>query len=789
MKQTISVRGLVEYISRSGDLDTRFSGRSTAVEGTKTHQVIQSQMDADYEPEVMLRTTIELDGVSLTVQGRADGIYKDGETIMVDEIKSTSGELADIDDAGVPVHWAQGKCYAYIHGLDLDARDGDVYGVQLTYVKQHTYETKRIQMEFTFDELRTFFEETVSQYIRWLYERRDWLRVRDRSIKAADFPFKRYRKGQRELSVAVYQTIREGRCGFYQAPTGIGKTMSTLFPGIKALGQGLSDRIFYLTAKTITRTVAQGTADILSDRGIRLRRLTLTAKDKICFEPGSACNPDECSYAKGHFDRVNDAIWDVLSRLESWDRDAIEATARDYHVCPFEFSLDLALWADLVICDYNYAFDPRVYLRRFFDESSDDFLFLVDEAHNLVDRAREMYSAELNKEMIMEVKRVLPKWNLDLIKYLERMNRTFLEWKKNCEETGYFVDYNPPDKIYPQVRMFLELAETWLLENQSAEAYEIVLELYFQAMRFMRIYEIYDDCYISLYEKKGKDVRMRMYCIDPSYNLSEKLKNAKSAIFFSATLTPLKYYRRILGGCDEDAILAFDSPFDPRRRLMMQTAGISTRYKDREHSMQRLVDYIRTFVEGHTGNYIVFFPSYKYMHDAFDMLESLMPQVAFIVQETEMGEGERERFLETFQPDPSETLVALCVLGGIFSEGIDLIGNRLTGVAIVGVGLPTVNLENDLIRDYFDREESAGFAFAYAFPGINKVMQAVGRLIRSEEDAGLILLLDDRYSNRYYRNMLPHDWNAKVTREKEIGSQIKAFWKDIEKHDRETQAT
>lgn len=781
MKQTISVRNLVEFIDRSGDLDLRFQGRSSAVEGTKTHQYIQSQMGADYQAEVMLKKSIILEGVELTVQGRADGIFIDAGITMIDEIKSSTRELSEIDDAGVPVHWAQGKCYAYIQACDDGAHPEDEYGVQLTYVKQHTYETKRIEQVFTFEQLEAFFEETVDRYIQWLYERRDWLRCRDRSIKSAEFPFKNYRKGQRELSVAIYQTIRGGQRGFYQAPTGIGKTMSSLFPGIKALGQGFADRIFYLTAKTITRSVAQKTASLLEERGIRLRRLTLTAKDKICFEPESACNPDECPYAKGHFDRVNEAIWDIMGTTDAWERENIESVAMKHRVCPFEFSLDLALWADLVICDYNYAFDPRVYLKRFFDESSDDYLFLVDEAHNLVDRAREMYSAELSKEKIMSVKRAVPKWNTSLIKALEKMNKVFLEWKKDCEKDGYFVDYNPPDAIYPQVRKFLELTEDWLLENQKADCYEEVLDLYFDAMRYMRIYEIYDDCYICLYEQNGKDIRARMYCIDPSFNLSEKLKNARSAIFFSATLTPLKYYRRILGGLEDDPIRAFDSPFDPGRRLMMLSKGVSTRLKDRERSMERLIQYIESFVEGHKGNYIVFFPSYKYLNTVYESLEMRMPHIDFQIQTTEMSEEEREDFLEAFQPDRKDTLVALCVLGGIFSEGIDLLGDRLTGVCVVGVGLPTVSLENDLIRKYFDEEESAGFAFAYAFPGINKVMQAAGRLIRSEEDAGLILLLDDRYTNRYYKNMLPHDWQPELLEYQEMQEKVKGFWKTVER--------
>ncbi len=780
MKQTISVRNLVEFIDRSGSLDLRFSGRSSALEGTKTHQYIQGQMDDDYESEVMLKTTLMLEGVELTVQGRADGIFPDGDIMMVDEIKSSTRELSEIDDAGVPVHWAQGKCYAYILALDKEAQAEDKYGVQLTYVKQHTYETKRITEILTFAQLEEFFHDTLQRYVRWLYERRDWLRCRDTSIKAAEFPFKNYRKGQRELSVAIYQTVRSGQRGFYQAPTGIGKTMSSLFPGIKALGQGLADRIFYLTAKTITRSVAQNTADILEKKGIRVRRLTLTAKDKICFEKDSACNPDECLYAKGHFDRVNEAMWDIMGSSDAWGRELIEEVSYAHKVCPFEFALDLALWADVIICDYNYAFDPRVYLKRFFDESSDNYLFLVDEAHNLVDRAREMYSADLSKEKVMHVKKSIPKWNLEMIKSLERMNKVFLAWKKDCEEKGHHVDDNPPDDMYPPIRKFMELAEDWLLENQSAESYEDVLDLYFDSMRFMRIYEIYDDCYITLYEKTGKDVRVRMYCIDPSFNLSEKLKNAKSAIFFSATLTPLKYYRRILGGFEDDPIRAFDSPFDPNRRLMMLSKGISTRLKDREKSMDRLVEYIEHFIEGHKGNYIIFFPSYKYLNTVYEYLEERMPNTDFILQTTEMSEQERDDFLNEFQPDREETLVALCVLGGIFSEGIDLLGNRLTGVSVVGVGLPTVSLENDLIRKYFDQEEGAGFAFAYAFPGINKVMQAVGRLIRSEEDSGLILLLDDRYMNRYYKNMLPHDWNPQLLEHNEMKNQVDKFWDGLE---------
>jgi len=770
----------VEFIDRSGDLDLRFSGRSSALEGTKTHQYIQSQMDDDYEPEVMLKTTLIFEGVELTVQGRADGVFVENDITMVDEIKSSTRELDEIDDAGVPVHWAQAKCYAYIIGLDENAEEEDKYGVQLTYVKQHTYETKRITEIFTFSELEEFFRETVDRYVRWLYERRDWLKCRNDSIKAAEFPFKNYRKGQRDLSVAIYQTIRSGQRGFYQAPTGIGKTMSSLFPGIKALGQGLADRIFYLTAKTITRSVAQGTADILEEKGLRIRRLTLTAKDKICFEPDSACNPDECMYAKGHFDRVNEAMWDMMGDSDAWARESIEEIAMAHKVCPFEFSLDLALWADVIICDYNYAFDPRVYLKRFFDDSSDDFLFLVDEAHNLVDRAREMYSAELSKEKVMAVRRAVPKWNEEMRKSLQKINKVFLEWKPDCEKEGHFVDNNPPDEIYPQVRKFMELAEDWLLENQSAECYEDVLDLYFDSMRFMRIYEIYDDCYITLYEEKGKDIRVRMYCIDPSFNLSEKLKNAKSSIFFSATLAPLKYYRRILGGLEDDPIRAFDSPFDPERRLMMLSRGVSTKYNDREKSLDRLVEYIEHFIEGHNGNYIVFFPSYKYLNSVYDQLIEKLPNTDFIVQTTEMSEQEREAFLWEFQPDREDTLVGLCVLGGIFSEGIDLSGDRLTGVSVVGVGLPTVSLENDLIRQYFDREEDAGFAFAYAFPGINKVMQAVGRLIRSEEDAGLVLLLDDRYTNRYYKNMLPHDWNPVMLEHNKMHERVDRFWDQLE---------
>lgn len=759
----ISVRNLVEFVLRSGNLDSRFMGAGRALEGTRAHQKLQRQRkevgaeDYEYADEVWMTHTIEYEGFTLTVEGRADGVITEGNHVAIDEIKTTTQSLEYIDEDYNPLHWAQAKCYAYIYAIQNNLRQIDI---QLSYYQLDTEEVKNIRKTFLIDSLEAFFDDLVSRYFIWANFVRDWTAKRNASIKKMEFPFETYRKGQRELAVAVYRTIAQQKKIFVQAPTGIGKTISTVFPSVKAIGEGVASKIFYLTAKTITRQVAEEAFVKMSTKGLQFKSLTLTAKDKICFKEESNCNPEYCEYAKGHFDRVNDAIMEVLTNETGMTREVVEQYAKRYSVCPFEFSLDLAIWSDCVICDYNYVFDPRVYLRRFFDESGGDYVLLIDEAHNLVDRAREMFSAELCKSTFLDGKRIMKEKEPKIAKVLGKLNRFMIDAKKECKDHPYVVKQQEPKEIYPLLRQFTKEAEEWLTKNEQDDGYSQLLDLYFNALEFTRIAEFYDERYVTYIEKTNGDVKLKLFCLDPSYLLSEAVKRGKAAVFFSATLTPVSYFRDMLGGGQEDYTMCLPSPFDRKNLCLLIGHTISTKYKKRETSYDDIVEYINTVVSQKEGNYLVFFPSYQYMHEVFERFSEKYPGINTLLQASGMVEEEREAFLNRFQPDAGQTLVGFAVLGGIFSEGIDLQGERLSGAIIVGVGLPQICPERNIIKHYFDEKNGRGFEYAYMYPGMNKVLQAAGRVIRSESDRGVVLLIDERFAYGSYRKLFPKEWNA-----------------------------
>ncbi|WP_279230374.1 ATP-dependent DNA helicase [Thermohalobacter berrensis] len=769
------MRNLVEFVMRSGDLDTRFMGKSRALEGTKAHQKLQKSSDENYTPEVTVKHQFEYEGFKFTIEGRVDGVIEDVEDIIIDEIKTTTKELKLIDENYNPIHWAQGKCYGYIYATQNNL---DKISIQLTYFQLDTEEIKRIKKDYSIEELRQFFYQLLDKYLYWAKFVKGWVNKRNNSILSLEFPFKNYRKGQRKLAVAVYKTIVDEKNLFAQAPTGIGKTISTVFPSVKAMGEGYTSKIFYLTAKTITRQVAEETFCILNDNGLKFKTITLTAKDKICFKEESNCNPEKCEYAKGHFDRVNDAILDILKNENLITREIVERYAKKHRVCPFEFSLDIAIWTDGVICDYNYAFDPRVYLRRFFDEGDGDYIFLVDEAHNLVDRGREMFSAELYKKTFLDVRRKIKDKNKYIAKILSKLNSYMLKLKKKCDNKDYYILDDEPEGIYGYLRQLITESEDWLAKNQDVDGYEELLQLYFDAHAFLRIAEFYDERYVAYVEKVNKDFKLKLFCHDPSYLLGEAVKRGNSAIFFSATLTPIKYFRDVLGGKEDDHIMRLPSPFDRKNLCLMIASNISTRYKDRENSYLNIAEYINEVVKGKSGNYMVFFPSYKYMTSVIEIFKERYPNFSLIEQAPSMTEEEREEFLRQFKPDYKETLVGFAVLGGIFSEGIDLKGERLSGAIIVGVGLPQLCLERDIIRDYFNDVNGKGFQYSYMYPGMNKVLQGAGRVIRSEKDKGVVLLIDDRFCYSSYERLFPREWfpYIGIKNKKDIPYYLNKFW-------------
>jgi len=772
----ISVRNLVEFILRSGSIDSRFAGKSNAVEGTRIHKKVQKAAGPEYATEVFLKHTVEYDEFLLTVEGRADGIIKRGDMVAIDEIKSTTAPLDIIDENYNSLHWAQAKCYAYIYAFDEGINH---INVQLTYYQIDTEQMKCIEKTYHFDELKDFFCQLVDSYLIWARFMYQWSIQRDQSIKNLAFPFENYRKGQRELAVAVYKTISGQKKLFVQAPTGVGKTISTLFPAVKAMGEGLTSRIFYLTAKTITRSVVEEAFAKMRAGGLKMKTVTLTAKAKICFKEKVICNPDECEYARGHYDRVNDAIKDILEHEDQLERTAIERYAEKHRVCPFEYSLDLTEWADTVICDYNYVFDPQVYLRRFFADNSGDYTFLIDEAHNLVDRAREMFSAELYKKTFLSLKKVTGKKSPSLSKILGRLNKCMLDLKKQCGESDFLIQSSIPREISIWINHFVTECEEYLITQQGSEGYEDLLQLYFDALAFIRISELFDERYVAYTEKTNDDVKFKLFCVDPSHLLGEALKRGKASVLFSATLLPLDYYRSILGGDSEDYKMYLRSSFESRNRCLLIADRVSTKFRNREKSYSEIVKYIKAVVNKKQGNYMIFFPSYAYMNAVYNELMQDCPEMDVYIQTPDMAEEDREDFLGIFKENPKKSTLGFCVLGGIFSEGIDLKNDRLIGAIIIGVGLPQICLERDIIKDYFSKKNNMGYEYAYMYPGMNKVLQAAGRVIRSETDRGIILLVDERFSERGYQELFPKEWaDYKRTHINLIEKQIERFWTD-----------
>lgn len=780
-KVTVSVRSLVEFILRSGDLDNSkgYKDPDAMQEGSRIHRKIQKGMPSGYAAEVAMKTELPLkDGeeeLLLTVEGRADGVWlrdEEANEILIDEIKSMYLDLSHIKEP-VPVHMAQAKCYAYMyaeqHGLET-------IGVQMTYVNIETEAVKRFEETFTAGELKEWFLSLVKEYSKWLFWQRDWTKKRNESIRQLQFPFE-YRPGQKDFVTGVYRSILREKKLFVEAPTGVGKTISTIFPAMKAMGEGLSSKLFYLTAKTIARTVAEDTFTMLTEQGVRFRFVTITSKEKICVLEKPECNPGSCPRARGHFDRVNDAVFDMLTSEETITRTLIEQYAQKHNVCPFEMCLDVSTWADAVVCDYNYVFDPTVALKRFFaEEKKHDFIFLIDEAHNLVERAREMYSAELIKEDFLLVKRLIKGKGRKLEKQLDACNTALLRLKRECE--NFQVWDNVGDFVIPLMRLSAEYEDFLQDTVLDAEAKEAVLDLYFAVRQFLSIYETMGEEYriYTDYTERG-DFRLKLLCMEPARQLKERMAKGRSAVLFSATLLPVNYYKEQLGGEAEDYAIYVPSPFDTKKRLLMVGRDVSTKYTRRNRGeYEKIALYLDYFVSSRLGNYFVFFPSYQMMEQTAELAEELLgwkqgttaenggtvfdedAPVQLYIQKSGMTEQEKEGFLRAFAEQPAKRTVGFCVMGGIFGEGIDLKNDRLIGTVVVGTGLPMVCDEKELFKFYFDEKNGHGFDYAYLYPGMNKVMQSAGRVIRTTEDTGAILLLDERFLNSAYQNLFPREW-------------------------------
>lgn len=924
----ISVRALVEFLFRSGDIDEASSHRdrlSAMQEGARVHRKIQQSMGADYAAEVPLSYAVNYPDYTLLVEGRADGIFSsyyeasrfllpkeaakaenldDGDLLsarvpVIDEIKGVYRDVLSMEEPE-PLHIYQAKCYAFMYAVsegigggaeafgaadvadvaEISAAAGSSdaagasgrpnaaggvtaagssdaeIGVQMTYVNlDHQKDVVRFAFVYSLAEIKSWFSDVLSQYKRWsdmLYYHRI---ERQESIRGLLFPFE-YRPGQRELAGTVYRTIADGaRTGsrsfdgaanstlFIQAPTGTGKTISTVFPAVKAVGENLAETCFYLTAKTVTRRVAMETYTLLTDRGYRGKTVEITAKDSVCVltrDGGERkCNPDDCPRAKGHFDRVNDALYEILNANYIFSREAITTCAEKFSVCPFELTLDITSFSDNIICDYNYVFDPNVYLKRFFAEGTRGaYLFLIDEAHNLVERAREMYSETLVKEEFLSMKRFFQRVYPAVAKSLEKSNRVLLSMKKDCDRLAYYDEKSGSqadfDALLFAVTNVATAMERMFDKRSDIAVPDEVMEFYFRVRNFLSLadgslsgYRIYGD-----YGGNG-EFRLHLACLDPSERLQSRLNSGVATVLFSATLLPIRYYKKLLcrwdgGSSGADGMSdtagsmetgsAYDtSPravyaetvFSPSQRALMIGRDVTTLYKKRSDGMYlRYAQYILEIASKRRGNYMVFFPSYAFLEKVFEKIVDLLggadldanladgsgadlsdcsvggdPTVfgnyIVIRQTSKMSETERAAFLDEFETERDKTLLAFCVMGGIFAEGIDLREERLIGAIIVGTGLPQVSTEREVLQTYFDARNEDGFSYAYLYPGMNKVEQAAGRVIRTVSDVGVIALLDERFLYQDYRNTFPREWSdAEVCTLDTVGETVAKFWEE-----------
>ncbi len=805
MQSKVSVRKLVEFILRGGDLDnTRGSGVGDAdamQEGSRIHRKIQKSMPKNYRAEVSLSEAFVLQvpsvlscsprELTLTVEGRADGILIEPDRVMIDEIKGVYRDLEHLLEP-VGVHLAQAKCYAYLYlfarkkeytQIEHTQIEHTQIDIQMTYCNLETERLKYFNSTWQYEELEDWFLSLIQEYGKWIAWEQAHQEARNESIRGLAFPFD-YRPGQKDLAAGVYRTILRKKKLFIEAPTGVGKTISTVYPAVKAMGEGLAEKLFYLTAKTIARTVAERTMDLLTERGLQAITVTITSKEKLCLLERPDCNPGACERAKGHFDRVNAAVFDLLVHESRVDREMILEYAKKHQVCPFEMCLDTATWADVIIGDYNYVFDPRVYLKRFFEGNGGEYLFLVDEAHNLVDRAREMYSATLVKEDFLAVRRFIEGRGRLLAERLMVCNQDLLHYKRECEEAmiiPYMTEF--PEHLQRTLGAYEEFLE----EHRVFDGREQVLELYFHIRHFLNIYECLDEKYqIYAEHQENGSFALHLQCMDPSSNLAQCLKKGRSTIFFSATLLPIRYYKEQLGGEEEDYAVYAPSPFQTENRLIVVGRDVSTRYTRRnQEEYERIADYIGTMMLAKAGNYMAFFPSYQYMETMLPLIEKVLAarsaqpeQIRILIQKSGMEELEREEFLAAFSANTEGTLLGCCVMGGIFSEGIDLTGERLIGAAIVGTGIPMVCRERELFREYYEETKRAGFAYAYLYGGMNKVLQSAGRVIRTTEDRGVILLLDDRFLRPDHQSLFPREWYPyEVVTKPELAGKLTEFWK------------
>ena len=794
----MSAEEICTLCARNSDLDSR--PPSSMNIQSKSFDTYLSQMpDYDRALESVrsmceLSNTAQFDGIYYTVSACADRAFKNGDMGTVDRFIERRFVDGDIFPSNYDIALLKINAHFYASKYSLSRVDTRII-VCLTDTKK----IKVIEDSFSAEDLRRFYLDLllgVDFFGKQMLERRNEILPR---AKKVPFPYTDIREGQEEMIKTVYRGIVKGKSIFVQAPTGIGKTISSLYPAIRALSEDRIDKIFYLTAKASTRREAFGAMKKMHAAGAKLKTIIISAKDSVCACPkkhasglpaSNYCNASDCDFANGYYERVNGAIRELLSGYSGYTQALILSVAKKYRVCPYELSLDLSLYCDVIICDYNYVYDPIIYFQRYFGEKGIDgrYVFLVDEAHNLPDRAIDMYSATLSMNAFSNIASILPPYDSEIIGELDGFVCTLEECKKLCydnmfknekgEEQGYYISQNSYTEIEKRVEKLHGAVGAWIRKNKLSPHLVAVKELYSALSKYKKIFELYDEHYMFFIEVSGGDVKVRLSCLDPSHLLKICHNRAVSSVMFSATLEPIDYFSDILGGDKKSIKIQLPSPFKKENLCLVCVDSINTRFEEREQSYKKIASCIAGAVSGKAGNYIVFFPSYKYMNEVLSEFEKKYPKVRVFAQSGNMTYAEKEEFLANFKEDTGVLRLGFCVLGGSFSEGIDLPGTRLIGTVIIGVGLPGISSERNIMKEYFERTREGGYDYAYTYPGMNRVLQAAGRVIRTDDDRGIVVLLDDRYATEQYKMMFPLHWSHArfVHSASELAEITRKFW-------------
>jgi DNA excision repair protein ERCC-2 len=771
----ISVKSLVEFTLRSGSLELSVESIPDPIKAIRVHQKIQnSRKDDFYQSEISLNHLVEGEDFNLKIRGRVDGLYTTENDVIIEEIKTTLENPEFAASKNNILHWGQVKVYALIYML---LNQLTCITIRLCYCHLETLEEFRVDKVIEIEALQSFFALIINRYLKWMSIVNCHRIKRNHSAKTLQFPFKTYRPGQREMAVRVYHAIRSKSNIVIQAPTGIGKTMSALFSGIKAIGEGKTEKIYYLSARNTGHLQVENMLKQLGKSGFDYTYVRLSARERLCPKTEQDCIPDNCQYANGYYDRLlpalNDTFKNFLSEPDYW-KTAVEK----HKVCPHPFLLELSTWVDCVICDYNYMFDPLVNLNDFTEKNRPEYTVLLDEAHNLSARSHEMFSARIKKQKILQVRRLVKNKTPTLYKKLSGINTWMLKKSKECNVNEAIVESEISQKFLNRLTAFVVAAKDVFNAGQNFNGEPEVLDLFFEIIMFLKASERFDENYAMIYQKVEQELDIHLYCINTAKLLIKAIKKVGTVVFFSATLSPFFYYLDLFGLPADTATLKLGSPFPSEHFLTLIADKISTRYNHRQKTAQQVANLLHHFEKSNQGNLLFFFPSYAYLRNIYERYTPANSDTQVVVQQSKMSDKDRTDFLSLFTNKSGQTtVVGFAVMGGIFGEGIDLVGNSLTGVAVLGVGLPGISVEENLIKQHFDDTIGYGYDYAYVFPGMNRVLQAAGRVIRSENDKGILLLIDDRYSRPDYQSLMPNSWFPKLIKsEMELDGEIKQFW-------------